>query len=98
MERIAEFILQNVSTRLNERICESVMQCGVEMNMELDEMCNELFLVIDRSKIEKLMLFPENHGMQRKTIISFKFQGRTCEIGEHYGTQRDYFRVILLPV
>jgi hypothetical protein len=98
MERIADFIVKNISIKLNEHIYESVMQCGMDMHMELDEMCNVLFSIIDRTKIVDFKLYPENLGRQRKIIISFKFQCRTCEIGEHYGSQRDYFWVTILPV
>lgn len=98
MDNIAHFILENVSTKLDEIVEESFMQCGMEMDMAFDDMCNVLFSIIDRSKMEELELLRENYQMQRATIISFKYQGRTCEIGEHYGSQRDYFWVTILPV
>ena len=98
MDRIGEFILQNASLNLNEEISESEMQDGIEMDMRFNDMCNVLFNVIDRTKLVELKLMPENHGYQRATIISFEFQGRKCEIGEYYGSQRDYFWVTIHPI
>ena len=98
MESIAEFIVDNIDINTQEQFQHSVMQNGIEMNMELIEMCDELFKVIDRSEITDLTLYPENLGFQRKKIITFKWKGKKCEIGEHFCTQRDYFWVKISPV
>ena len=98
MERIGTFIANNVAKNSNEKIQYSTMECGREMDMEIEDMCYELYDVIRISKISELTVFPENYGTQRKTIISFKYDGRKCEIGELFGTQRDYFWVNMFPV
>jgi len=84
MESIAEFIVNNIDINTQEQLQHSVMQNGIEMNMELIEMCDELFKVIDRSEITDLTLYPENLGFQRKKIITFKWKGKKCKIGEHF--------------
>jgi hypothetical protein len=97
MDEIAEFIVNNIEKEIDEdeELDESVMQCGAEMDMSLNDMRDELLKIIDINKITEFTLYPENHFMQRKTVISFKWHGKTCEIGEHYGTQRDYFWVTI---
>jgi hypothetical protein len=97
MDRIARFIVNNIEVNTNEKIGESVMQNGSEMGMSLEDMCDELLETIDIDSITEFTLYPENHFMQRKKVISFKWHGKTCEIGEHYGTQRDYFWVTIYP-
>jgi hypothetical protein len=100
MDQIAEFIVNHVADESNNQINYSVMQCGAEMDMSIDEMCNDLYHTIDmwEEKVSELTLYIKNVGIQRATLISFKYEGRNCEIGEHFGTQRDYFWVRMLPV
>jgi len=98
MERIGIFIIKNVSYNSNEKIHYSIMECGSEMGMDLNEMCVELYDILRISKITDFVVYPDNYGSQRKTIISFKYDGRKCEIGEHFGTQRDYLWVDMLPL
>jgi hypothetical protein len=100
MESIAEFIVNNINVDTQEQIQYSVMQNGIEMGMELIEIHNELFKVIDRSEITNLTLYPENLGFQRKKVITFEWKGKKCKIGEHFYfcTQRDYFWVKISPV
>jgi len=98
MQSIAEFIVNNINVDTQEQLQYSVMQIGIEMGMELNEMRNELFKVIDRSEITELTLYPENLGFQFKEVITFEWKGKKCEIGEHSGTQRDYFWVKISPV
>jgi hypothetical protein len=43
--------------------------------------------------MKDVVIYPDNVGMQRATLISFNYEGRKCEIGEHFGSQRDYFWV-----
>ena len=99
MQSIAEFIVNNVDININtgEVLHHSVMQNGVEMDMGLNGMCGELLKVIDGNEMSDFTLFPENLGLQRKKIITFKWRGKKCEIGEHFGTQRDYFWVKMSP-
>lgn len=74
------------------------MQNGVEIGMSLNDMCDELFETIDICDVNNLIIFATNVGIQRETLISFKYNGRKCEIGEHFGTQRDYFWVRIYAV
>jgi len=97
MQYIGEFIIENAKN-LDKDITHSIMQNGVQIGMTLDEMCDELFETIDIYELEDIVLFPNNIGEQRKTIISFKYEGKICEIGEHFGTQRDYFWVRIYAV
>jgi hypothetical protein len=98
MQSIGEFILNNVDNEIQEPIHYNVMQNGIEMYMDFKDIYDSLFKVVDISKITTLTLYPDNIGIQRKTIISFIIQNKNCEIGEHYGTQRDYFWVKISPI
>lgn len=93
MQNIGTFIINNANENLDQILHHSVMQFGGETDMCLTEMLEELFDTIDETCIDEFQTFQENVGMQRMTLISFKFEGRLCEIGEHFGTQRDYFWV-----
>ena len=98
MQCIGEFIINNASQNLDQDLHHSEMQYGGEMGMSLDEMYDELFETIDICDVEELILFATNVGVQRETLISFNYEGRKCEIGEHFGTQRDYFWVKVYAV
>jgi len=93
MQYIGEFIINNAKKDLYQDLSYNKMQNGCESDMSLNEMCDELFDTIDVCDVEELIIFASNVGIQRKTLISFKYEGRKCEIGEHFGTQRDYFWV-----
>jgi hypothetical protein len=98
MDRIGRYIIENIFVKPTEYIHHSVMQNGVEIGMELDEMCSELFNVLEFSNLVDVKIYGDNIWKQRKTVISFFYEGRLCEIGEHYGSQRDYFYVRISPV
>ena len=98
MQYIGKFVIENINENLEQELNHSIMQNGAEMGMSLNEMCDELFETIDIYDVENLVIFAANYGMQRKTLISFKYDGRKCEIGEHFGTQRDYFWVRISAV
>ena len=98
MQHIGEFIINNINENLNQPLNHSIMQNGAEMGMSLNEMCNELFETIDICDVKDVVIFADNFGMQRETLISFKYDERKCEIGEHFGTQRDYFWVRISAV
>ena len=98
MQSIAEFIVNNIDIDTQEKLQHSVMQNGIEMDMGLNDMCSKLLKVIDGSKISNFTLFPENLGIQRKKIITFKWREKKCEIGEYFGTHRDYFWVTISHV
>ncbi len=92
MQYIGEYIINNANN-LEKDLKHSIMQNGAEMDMSLNEMCDELFETIDIEDLKDVVIYPDNVGMQRATLISFNYEGRKCEIGEHFGSQRDYFWV-----
>lgn len=98
MKAIAEFIVENIFNNNDEQINHSVMQYGYEMDMDIDEMCDELFSIIDYYDVNDLTLFYDNYGEQRATLISFEYYERKIEIGEHFGSQMNYSWVRISPV
>ncbi len=96
MDSIADFIIHNIAENSNETHRYSHIQNGGYINIE--DMCVELFETMDMNMVSELVLYLDNLGCQRATLISFKYDGRKCEIGEHFDTQRDYFWVRMLPV
>jgi hypothetical protein len=98
MDRIGQFIIDNIFEKPTEQIEESFMQNGDEMDMELQDMYDELFSVLNISKLVDVKILRENYGKQRMEVFTFTYEGRFCEIGEHYGSQRDYFWVTIYPV
>jgi len=97
MQYIGEYIIDNAKN-LEKDLSHSIMQNGGEMDMSLNEMCDELFETIDIEDLENVVIFPYNVGTQRATLISFNYEGRKCEIGEHFGSQRDYFWVRIYAI
>lgn len=89
MDRICEYIIN--SSNSNE-LSFSTMENGIEMDMSIDEQCQKLNEILGLS-ISNLQRFDDNWGCQRKVIISFVYNGRKCNIKEHFGTQRDYLCV-----
>jgi len=98
MQSIAEFIVNNIDINHEKVLHHSVIQNGIEMDMGLNDMGCKLLKVINKNEISEFTLFPENLGIQRKKIITFKWRGKKCEIGEHFDTQRNYFSVKMSPV
>ena len=98
MNEIGDFIINNDTVNVNQELRFSVMQCGVDMEMSLNDMCDELFEKVDIEMVSRLVLSPDNVGCQRKIIISFIYNGRKCDIGELLGSQRDYFWVTIHPI
>jgi len=97
MEEIANFIIENHNTNIQEVIRHDVMKIGYEMDMSTDEIYNELFGFIDMTEVSDLTIFYGNYEFSNKTIISFTYNGIKCDIGEYLGTQRDYFWVRIYP-
>ena len=91
MQNIGEFIINNANLNAERDLHFDIMQNGQEMS--LNDMCDELFETIDICDMKDLIIFADNVGIQRGTLFSFKYEGRKCEIGEHFGSQRDYFWV-----
>jgi|694.fasta_scaffold02886_14 hypothetical protein len=97
MQYIGEYIINNAKI-LEKDLSHSIMQNGGEMDMSLNDMCDELFETIDIEDLKDVVIFPDNVGTQRATLISFYYEGRKCEIGEHFGSQRDYFWVKIYAI
>jgi hypothetical protein len=89
MEYICEHIKKVRAPYNDEDMSLSVMECGYEMDMDLKEMRKILNRKIGKT-IRNVKFYPENWGMQRKTIMTFRYKNLQCEICEHFGTQRDY--------
>ena len=96
MQYIGEYIINNANLNAEQDLHFDIMQNGEEMS--LNDICDELFETIDIGDLKNVVIFADNFGMQRETIISFNYEGRKCEIGEHFGTQRDYFWVRIYAV
>ena len=92
MQYIGEYIINNTKN-LTKDHTHSIMRNGAEIDMSLNDMCDELFETIKICELKNVVIYSNNVGMQRATLISFNYEGRKCEIGEHFGSQRDYFWV-----
>ena len=95
MKDLCEYILANVDSRIDEKI--SMQQFSYDELYDLDDYvrCISQCLDIEESAID---VNKDNLFMQRQTVISFKYKNRICEFYEHYGTQRDYIGVRMMPV
>ena len=93
MQSIGSYIVSNANKNIEQPVTHSVIQNGIEMDMNLPDMIDELFKIIDISQVSDFKSFPENLGIQRKQLISFKYKEKTYVIGEHFCTQRSYFWV-----
>lgn len=96
MEYICDYIKQVRKPYDTEDLNFSIMEQGYEMNMTISEMRRILNKKIGKS-IRNVKVFPENWCVQRATIISFRYKNLHCEIREHFGTQRDYLCVKMVP-
>lgn len=90
MNRVCDFIIENSNS--NDEIHFSTMEDGAEMNMKIDELCEELENYMG-DKISNIEKYYENEFCQRKVIISFIYNEKKYKICEHYDTQRDYLCV-----
>jgi len=89
MEDIGCFIIDNVSNNLE-------VECSVEQTnskMNLDDICEGLFEILDEDKTTEFNVGNNLDGSQIYTLIYLKYDGRRCEIGEHFGEEKDYFWV-----
>lgn len=97
MEAISNFILENITENVDEILNHKVELYGADLEMQVDDMFEELLIFLDSSKMEDLEISKENFGIHRATLISFKYNGRKCEFGEHYEELYDYFWVKIYP-
>jgi hypothetical protein len=95
MKDLCDYIIANVDFKIDENI--SMQQFSYDELYDLDDCvsCISQCLDIDESAIN---VNKENLFIQRQTVISLKYKNRICEFYEHYGTQRDYIGVRLMPV
>ena len=89
MEDIGCFIIDNVSNNLEVEY--SVEQTNSKMN--LDDICEGLFEILEEDKTTEFNVGNNLDGSQIYTLIYLKYDGRRCEIGEHFGEEKDYFWV-----
>jgi len=97
MEEIANFIIENHNTNIKEVISIDVIKIGDEMIMNTDEIYDDLFRFIDISEVTDLSIFYGDYQSRKKKIISFKYNGVKCDIGDYLDTQVDYFWVTIYP-
>ena len=79
MERLCLFI--NNNKHYNNTLTHIVRQNQNEIT-NLDDMRSTMFRILDISKITDLVMYPANFGIDERIIISFKFEGRSCEVKE----------------
>lgn len=87
MESLCLFI--NNNKNYNNTLTHVVRQNQNEIT-NLDDMRATMFRILDRSKITNLVMYPANFGIDEKIIISFKFEGRSCEVKEFIRFGFDY--------
>ena len=96
MDSICEFIVKNVEQEIDQQLGHSVMSNDYTYSQDIcGEIINDIKEMIE---VEDIITYPENINYNRKVIVSFKYNGRRCNICEHYGTQVDYICVRLEPV
>lgn len=98
MDQIGIFILDNINEFKEDELQAGEIQNGIQIGMNLDEMCKILFNVIDIQKVVDLKLFNNNLRISDKTIISFVYNGRKCKISENFDYQCYYFCIKILPI
>lgn len=97
MEYICEHIKKLRRPYNMDNLNYEVMEQGYEMDMNINDMRKILNKKIGKT-IKNVKVYPDNWCMQRATLISFKYKNLYCEIGEHFGTQRDYLWVKIIPI
>ncbi len=98
MQYIGEFIINNASQNLDQDLHHSEMQYGEDMGMNLDDICDKLFEILDDDRITDFKVGGNLDGSQSYTLIRMNYEGRKCEIGEHFGEGKDYFWVKVYAV
>jgi hypothetical protein len=97
MEDISNFILDNVVENVD--VLEYKVELyGADIYMDIDDMLEEIMMFLDTSKIEDIHQLRNNFGINKATLISFKYDGRRCEVGEMLDDEKNYFWVKMLPV
>jgi hypothetical protein len=98
MDNLGTFLIENVSCDTNEMLTYTCIEYDDDDGMEIDEMCFKLKNVIDITKITEFATYPDDLGSENKTIISFKYNGRKCEIGENFTRNVNYLWINILAI
>jgi hypothetical protein len=91
MNSIANFIINNITENTVEKL--QYYHIQDDGYLDIEDICDMLFNIIDIYMVSELVIYLDNLRYQYATIISFKYDGRICNIGEYYDTQRNYFWV-----
>ena len=83
MEDISNFILDNITGNADEVLNFKVELYGADLMMSIDEMFEELLFFLDFARMDCVEFSKNNFGIHRATLISFKYDGRRCDIGEY---------------
>jgi hypothetical protein len=95
MNYLCDYILKNVDVDVDKTIYYDIF--SFDEFYDLDDCANIISYYLDIEKSE-IIINNDNLFRQRSTVFSCKFKNRQCEFYEHYGTQRDYTVVRMLPV
>jgi len=97
MEDISNFILNNIVENVDV-LDYKVELYGADLYMDIDDMYEEIKMFLDTSKIKDIHQFKNNFGINKATLISFKYNGRKCDFGEMFDDEKNYFWVRIYAV
>lgn len=95
MNYLCDYIINNVDVDVDKTIYYDIFT--FDEFCDLDNSANIISYYLDIDKNE-ITINKDNLFMQRATVFSCKYKNRQCEFYEHYGTQRDYTVVRMLPI
>ena len=97
MEDISNFILENIVENVD--VLEYKVELyGADIYMDIDDMFEEIKIFLDRSKIDDIQQLKNNFGINKATLISFKYDGRKCDFGEMFQDDKNYFWIKIYAV
>ena len=97
MEDISKFILENIVENVD--VLEYKVELyGADIYMDIDDMFEEIMMFIDTSKIEDIQQLRNNFGINKATLISFKYDGRKCDFEEMFQDDKNYFWIKIYAV
>ena len=73
------FILDNIAGNADEVLNFKVELYGADLMMSIEE----LLFFLDFARMDCVEFLKNNFGIHRDTLISFKYDGRRCDIGEY---------------
>jgi hypothetical protein len=95
MEHLCEFAIMNIVNDINNVIH---FQCFTDDDFYELDYCIKIITEKLGIELKDININDSNISKQRKTVISFKFKDRLCELYEHFDTQRDYICIKIHPV